>query len=241
METSKFVWAAFAAALLLTPGAAFAGSDIEGGPEYQIYHGGQLYDNWIEITEAEDPPMGTNAAYPQDKGQARKAKSWLCVSCHGWDYKGKDGLFGKEGGKDFTGIKGVMGAFGKAPDSLIEVIGKKHGLKEGMIEDDEVEALAAFISAGLIDTGKYINASGQGTGDKVKGKLYYGTLCSNCHGADGKLIADLPPIGGLTNDNPWRGLHTIRNGRPGQPMPGLRALPENIAGDILAYVQTLAK
>ncbi|OHC74234.1 MAG: hypothetical protein A3G18_12095 [Rhodospirillales bacterium RIFCSPLOWO2_12_FULL_58_28] len=241
MGTSKFVLAAFAAAFLLTPGAVFAGSDIEGGTEYKIAQGGQLYDNWIEITEAADPPMGTNEAYPQDKGKARKAKSWLCISCHGWDYKGKDGVFGKEGDKDFTGIKGVIGAAGKDPKSLLDVIKGKHGLKDDSIEDEEVEALAAFVSAGLGDVGKYISATGQGTGDKAKGKLYYSTLCINCHGADGKLIADLPALGALTNENPWRGLHTIRNGRPKQPMPGLRALPENVSGDILAYVQTLSK
>ena len=43
--------------------------------------------------------------------------------------------------------------------------------------------------------------------------------------------------------NPWEVMHKILNGQPGEPMPGLRALPdaERIIVDIMAHTQTLPK
>lgn len=244
MGTKKLVAAVFAAALLMTANTAFAdGDDVEGGEEFKIAHGGRLYDNWLEITNAEDPPFGDNPAYPKDKGKMRKGKSWMCLSCHGWDYKGKDGAFAKDE-RNATGIIGVIGSAGKDAEELTEVItGGSHGLNpdEDMIDEEEVEHLAVFISKGMVDTSKYIDASGKALGDAANGKKFYNTLCSGCHGLDGKMITDMPPIGQVTTEDPWKGLHTIRNGRPAEPMPAIRSLGDKIPGDVFAYAQTLPK
>lgn len=243
MGLKHFVTAACGAALITISSLALAEGGIKPSEEHNIALGGRLYDSWVEISTADDPPMATNPAYPQDKGKARKSKSWSCMSCHGWDYKGKDGQFGKEGDRDFTGIIGVMKAAGRSVKEINEIIAKKHGLDvdKGQIEDDEVEDLALFISKGLVDTSKYIDAKGTATGNAAKGKVFFNTLCSGCHGLDGKLITDMPPLGSVSNENPWRSLHTIRNGRPAQPMPALRTVGDEISGNVLAYIQTLPK
>jgi hypothetical protein len=40
---------------------------------------------------------------------------------------------------------------------------------------------------------------------------------------DKPLAADGEPFGRVANDSPWEALHKIRNGRPGERMPALRA------------------
>ena len=62
-----------------------------------------------------------------------------------------------------------------------------------------------------------------------------------CHGLDGKAEDEAPPLGKLSNKNPWETMHKILNGQPGEEMPALRALDKQITVDILAYLQTLPK
>ena len=47
----------------------------------------------------------------------------------------------------------------------------------------------------------------------------------------------MPPLGQLTNKNPWEVLHKIRNGQPAEEMPAYRALDMQITLDIMAYMQ----
>ncbi len=56
---------------------------------WAMARGGQLYDNWMAVTEA-DKPIGTHPAYPK-AGKKKGASTWRCKECHGWDYMGKDG------------------------------------------------------------------------------------------------------------------------------------------------------
>ena len=210
--------------------------------ESKIAHGGRLYDDWINITDGDSPSMRTNPNYPVDKGKMRKAKTWLCVECHGFDYKGKDGAYAK--GRHFTGVKGISGSMGVDPHEIIKTLkDKTHGLTEGMIKVNELYNLALFVSKGQLDVYKYIDPKTNTIkGDKAKGAGYFNTICVICHGMDGNKIDEMPSsVGEIARERPWEALHKMLNGQPGKKMPSLRAIPLHISLDILAYAQTLEK
>jgi len=73
-----------------------------------IAEGGRLYDKWWSELELKEP-RETHPAYPTI-GKKRDASTWRCKECHGWDYKGKDGAYGK--GSHFTGIPEIRSYVG---------------------------------------------------------------------------------------------------------------------------------
>jgi len=231
-------------ALLLMPAGAIANADEPkvATDVFSLARGGQLYDKWWAVVGA-DKPKGTHSAYTA-KGKKKGASTWRCKECHGWDYKGRDGAYGK--GSHFSGIKGITGLFKADPKAIAKAIrGKPHNFTRKMLPDKAVERLARFVSAGQLDMDKYINrASKKAKGDAARGAGFYQTVCANCHGFDGKLInfktRKKPEfIGTVANANPWETLHKIRNGQPGQAMPALIALDVQDLVDIVAYTQTL--
>lgn len=111
---------------------------------WAMARGGQLYDNWMAVVEA-DPPKQTHPAYPAT-GKKKGATTWRCKECHGWDYKGVDGAYAK--GSHFTGIKGVRGVAGMDPEKLHSIImNKTHGFTEQMLPHSAMEKLALFLTA----------------------------------------------------------------------------------------------
>ena len=243
METRKViangrcirVWATAALLFVVSSTASFA-DEIESA----IAEGGRLYDNWIKITDADDPPMTTNPAYPKE-GKKRKATTWRCKECHGWDYKGKIGAYAK--GSHFTGVAGIRSSDGADPAKIVAILkDKNHGIKKEMMTPDEMKKVALFVSKGQVDMDKFIDPKSKAIkGDKAKGRDYYETLCGNCHGLDGNKIKDMVAVGKVASGNPWETLHKMLNGQPDEKMPALRALPTQISVDILAYAVTLPK
>ncbi len=223
-------------ALPLLAVAPLAASAAEA--ESSMARGGRLYDKWYKVIDAEAPKQ-PHAAYPSDKKYAAKPKAnWRCKECHGWDYMGKDGAYSK--GKHHSGIVGVRAAQGADAAAVVASLkGEPHGYA-GMMDDADFQDLANFVVAGQVDMDALIDRASKkpkGAGDR--GEAYYHTLCANCHGANGTEIDDMPPMGKLSNDNPWETLHKILNGQPDEKMPALRALDMQVSIDILAYVQTL--
>ena len=207
--------------------------------DYSIARGGKLYDKWFKVNSYGSPKLA-NPAYP-DSGayKNKKGADWRCKECHGWDYLGKDGAYAQ--GKHFTGTAGVLQAAAMDEKQLVTVLrGEQHGYSNQMLSDRDLTDLANFIRNGMIDMDKYIDRkTGKVTGDLEKGSSYYQTICASCHGLDGKKEDEAPPLGKLSNKNPWESLHKIRNGQPDEEMPALRALDMQISVDILAYLQTL--
>ena len=178
------------------------------------------------------PPM------PMQRGSMAELDSWRCKECHGWDYQGKDGGYGK--GKHFTGIVGISGAAGKDPANIAALLrAGPHGYTDKQLSDADVQALALFVTSGQIDMGKYLNAEGKPIGDGAKGEAYFNTLCAGCHGVDGAKIKDAPL--GAVADNAREMMHKVLNGQPGESMPALRVLDHQIAADIVVHLQTLPK
>jgi thiosulfate dehydrogenase len=177
--------------------------------------------------------------------------TWRCKECHGWDYRGEDGLYGS--GPHYTGIKGIRRLVGVDPERIEKTIrDETHAYTPEMLPDGAVRKLALFVSQGQINMDQYI---GRGTkevlGNLDRGALFYQTVCVICHGFDGARITfdaestalaaheDPKYMGTMANKNPWEVLHKIRNGQPGVGMVSLRMLSIQDQVDVLAYIQTL--
>jgi len=224
------------------PSIVRADDDGEKTDIWSIARGGQLYDNWMAALDA-DKPKGTHPSYPA-AGKKNGATTWRCKECHGWDYMGKDGAYAT--GSHFTGIKGVREAVGMDVDKLQAIImDNTHKYTEKQIPHSAMEKLALFMSRGQIDTDRYIDrASGVARGNTRRGAQFYQTICSVCHGFDGKEINfkdEKKPeyVGTVCKKNPWEALHKIRFGQPGVGMVALTVLANEDLIDLTAYCQTL--
>ena len=207
--------------------------------EGKIALGGKLYDKWFKVINA-PTPKDTHMSWPKSNTKKKGNATHRCKSCHGWDYMGKDGAYAS--GSYKTGIPGVRNHAGGDAAKVISVLkDATHGYA-GKMDDASMSAIAMFVTKGQVDMDKYIDRkTKKAKGNTTKGMDYYSTLCINCHGADGMLPKDMPPLGALSNKNPWEIMHKVLNGQPGEGMPGLRALPIAVTADIGAYLQTLPK
>jgi len=227
-----FAALAIAASCLMSSFAIAADTDAG-----NIVRGGRLYDKWFK--EAKLPePTGNHVAWPASNSNKSGPDTFRCKSCHGWDLLGKDGAYSK--GSWVTGIAGVKGAAGRDPAAIVEILkGATHGFG-GTIPDADLMALATFVSKGQLDMAPYIDsASKKALGDATAGGGIYESVCIGCHAADGKGVKDSPALGGLALDNPWEILHKISYGQPAEKMPALFPFGPQVAGDVLAFLQTL--
>ncbi len=204
--------------------------------EGAIARGGNLYDKWYKVLDV-DKPKETHPLYPK---AGKKAKdSWRCKECHGWDYLGKDGAYGK--GSHYTGIKGINGAANKPVAKIVTVLkNPKHGYGDKM-DDADLKDLALFVSKGQVNMDTYIDrATKRVKGDAAHGKQVFDTICAKCHGPKGLEPDDMGEVvGEVANDNPWETMNKILNGQPGESMPALRAISRKDVVDVLTYSQTL--
>jgi thiosulfate dehydrogenase len=206
-----------------------------------IDRGGVLYDSWYGAL-GKEAPKETHPAYPK-AGKQKGATTWRCKECHGWDYKGAAGVYGK-GGR-YTGIRGIRNMTYGSENAIVAILkAKTHGFGN-LIPDEDLTALAHFVAHGQIDVDIHIDrATRKAKGDPARGERIFQTTCSRCHGSDGKQInfktpADPEYIGTVANENPWETLHKIRMGQPGVPMISMLAFDVQDHVNILAYAQTL--
>lgn len=205
--------------------------------EYRIARGGRLYDNWF-AENGKAAPTGPNPAYPATgEYRGKKASDWRCKECHGWDYLGKDGAYGT--GKHFTGFTGIKNAANTSPASIKELLlSPSHGYDPSMLSDADIEDLSLFLGKGQVDMLQYVDqATNTAKGSAAKGMSHYQTLCSTCHGLDGKAMGKDAELGSLAKKNPWEVIHKIRHGQPKSTMPSLASLDMQVIVDILAYLQ----
>ena len=215
--------------------AVFAADEIS-----SIARGGKLYDKWYAVIGA-DSPGETHPAWPASNTKKKGSTTHRCKSCHGWDLMGKDGAYAS--GSYKTGIAGLGHLAGKSNASVIAAIKSPvHGY-DGKMSDQDFADLANFVTRGQIDMGAVIDGESKQArgGDKARGQAYYNTVCAGCHAESGKEPDDMPPLGQLSNKNPWEVLHKIQNGQPDEPMPAMRAFDLQVSRDILSYLQTLPK
>jgi len=203
-----------------------------------IVRGGRLYDSWFDEIDVK-PSVGRHTYYPAKGYYAMKpSATWRCRECHGWDYKGKDGAYGK--GKHFTGIKGIGGSVGKDQETIVNVLTNPPHNYRNLMDMRDILDLANFVLKGQIDMDEYIDPqTKRSRGNKKNSAAIYNTYCLHCHGADGEGVGDALPLGNLSRSNPWKALHSIMNGHPNETMPPLRVIGKQVIMDMLAYIQTL--
>src|SRR3989338_7206122 len=218
-------------ALMPAPVAADEADDM-----VSIVNGGRLYDNWLKMTGAADPGKDHKSWKPAAGNKQTGDTTWRCKSCHGWDYKGKDGQ--QKGTEDETAAGGITKSAGADPAKIIAVLNAATHDLGAVMKEDAMKDLANFVSKGQVDTAALL-AKG---GDAAKGKGYFETICVGCHKLDGSYPKDMAmKLGARVNIAQQRVLHNLINGNPMGKMPSLRALDGQVALDILAHLKTLPK
>jgi len=216
--------------------------------ESLITEGGVLYDNWMAALGMEAPAGDQPLWKTQTTNTRTGADTWRCKECHGWDYRGAEGAYGK--GSHATGFKGVAAS---ASLSEADITAWLNGTKSAdhnfsdAFKEPQIKMMAAFIQGGLTDTSAYINADKTVKGGNIDhGKELYNGVCKTCHGADGKSLnfgdeAAPEYVGTIASDNPWEFWHKVSVGQPGKAMAtglNLDWKPQDFA-DLLTYAQTL--
>lgn len=205
--------------------------------------GGRIYDNWWDALDREEPE-GTHPSYPAT-GEQSGPDTWRCKECHGWDYRGAAGVYRK--GSHFTGIKGIDGAIGK-PEAEIAALLRAplHGYTPGMINDEELARVAAFVSRGQVDMSTIVDGETRAiiAGNPDRGRGIFQTVCAACHGFDGRFLDwgdddEHAYVGTEATTVPDEVLNKILNAHTGVAMVNLRAFPPDAAVDVLSYTATL--
>jgi thiosulfate dehydrogenase len=215
-----------------------------------ISKGGLIYDKWWKAVEGAAEPKDNQALWALQTTNTRKGTdTWRCKECHGWDYKGKDGAYGK--GSHLTGFPGVYDAsLNKTKAQLLDVLKGKTDSRHNfasLLGETGINDVVNFLKEGVVDETKYVDSSTKKAvgANMTHGQELYSSTCAACHGADGKLILfdGKDSLGFLANDNPWETLHKIRFGQPGASMPAGVTNKWSVqdAVDVLGYSQTLPK
>ena len=183
-----------------------------------MIHGGRLYDKWWLDTELPKPTT-SHPSYPSI-GKKRGAATWRCKECHGWDYRGKYGAYGK--GSHYTGIKGIRSKAGEDINTIVAILKDRRHRYNKLLKPGDLKALALFVNRGQVDMRRYISRhSNKVKGDVSNGKTIYFSYCLSCHGPKGQNLnlahnrIFTEYVGDVAYDNPWETLHKIRFGHPG--------------------------
>jgi len=214
-----------------------------------ITEGGRMYDEWVGAFGV-DAPTGDQPLWKtQTTSTISGADTWRCSTCHGWDYKGVNGVFAS--GEFKTGFPGIMEAAKMTTQELTAWLdGSKnadHNFSTYMSADD-FSRLEAFIQKDVFDKSPLINADKTvNGGDGTHGKVLFESVCKICHGVDGKTLNfgdDSNPefLGDVAANDPWEFFNKATVGVPGETMPAgwnLGWKTQDII-DLLTYAQTLA-
>ncbi|MBF0246554.1 MAG: c-type cytochrome [Alphaproteobacteria bacterium] len=219
-------------------GAAGAEAQFDQALVASIAAGGRLYDNWMREL-ADRKPGEMHVLYPPEGDKAGVPdETWRCVTCHGWDYKGVDGAF--ESGPDYTGIKGITRVRGMKPDDITPLFtDEKHDFGN-RLDKQSIADLSNFLAYGMTPVDMFIDPVTRRVKiEPVSASPHFSTICVNCHGADGRMMATIPPLGDVARADPWQSMHKMLNGHPGDAMPALRAFDMITTLGTLSFIQSL--
>jgi mono/diheme cytochrome c family protein len=214
---------------------------VQPGQDAVLSFGGRLYDNHWTILNRQ-PPTSRHPLFPKQVKIAPGA-TWRCVSCHGWDYRGAEGHLGKAS-KD-PAFSNLAGMTGQDPQSIVEsLVSETHRPITAPLSQEQLLALAKFLSFGQHDMSEFSGAEGRAVGNPLRGEDIFEGTCQRCHGADGKAPiygeeGDKPSLGWLARNRTEQAVHKIRNGVPQADMLSLRFLDPKSMSGLLAYLQTL--
>ena len=201
-----------------------------------IVRGGRLYDTWYKENKRDVPP-GVHPAFPAALAKNIEPRAtWRCKECHGWDYRGLMSADGKE-----TVIKGISAmANGSIEAVMVQLRNPTHHRFEKLLSVRDLLDVATFVTKGQVNMDDFIDRkTRKARGDAKAYAAHYQTICATCHGAAGRDIRTMPPLGRVATVDPYRALHGIFNGHPGEAMPALLAFPRELSIGLLAYIQSL--
>ncbi len=217
------------AAVLVFSGAARiakAGRPLQA--QANATRGAMLYDKWYAVLGVAAPAGNMPIWGRQSTNTISGAETWRCVTCHGWDYQGKDGA-NRSGSGSYTGFPGVyVPAQSMTVDELVKVLkgslDAEHDYSK-YLDDASLNDLAGFLTTQLVDDSEFIDPQSLSVkgGDPTHGKQLYDGQCARCHGADGDTIkvnleGKDSRLGAVAVVDPWRFLHKTRFGTPGTEM-----------------------
>ena len=200
-----------------------------------------------------EKPEGDHPLWKTQTNNKRKGYStYRCKECHGWDYRGKDGAYGK--GSHFTGFSGVYSASQDKTISELEAdlkgsTNKDHDFS-GLLSNADISDLALFMKKGIIDMTAFINKNAMpARGNTRTGNNIFNNNCTHmCHGPNGTAInfgdKEKPEfVSTVANKNPWEFIHKVRSGQPGTRMLSaiINKWSDNDILDLLSYARTLPK
>ena len=207
--------------------------------------GGLLYDEWFKVLDV-DAPEGDQPLWAAQTTNTRSGKdSWRCKECHGWDYKGVDGAYGK--GSHMTGFVGVLQVAGTDANEILAALKTGDHDFSTYMDDQALTDIALFLSENMLDSAAFITDKAAVGGDAASGETIYGENCVDCHGPQGVSMnfgdeSGPEYYGTIATDNPWEFVHKARFGQPGvADMPSLVDVGLTDQGyiDLLAFAQTL--
>jgi thiosulfate dehydrogenase len=197
----------------------------------EVIDGGRLYDKWwIETAGGEEPKEDHPLWKLQTTNKRKGSATWRCKECHGWDYMGKDGVYGS--GSHKTGFPGILSVRNKSIEEIESILrgstNPDHNFTT-VLDYDSISRLAVFIKKGLIDLRSRIDYETKRPvmADAENGKKLFNDKCIKCHNEKGNELNfgsedKKEYIGTIANDNPWELVHKVRFGEPGEIMPSLR-------------------
>ena len=248
MRKGMRFFAAFLLTLTIGVGVVSARGFYQAGDD--ISAGAQLYDRWYARLNV-GAPEGNHPLWERQSTNTRSgAETWRCSECHGWDYRGAEGVYGF--GSHYTGFPGVYNLAAQLTEDEIVAhlngkIDPQHDFSAYM-DEKSLRQLAVFLKDGLVDDSQFVDPVSLKVRDAnpEKGKVLFETVCAACHGVDGKTIIFRTEgvdeyLGTVANRDPARFLHRSRFGVAGTAMPIGRELGWSISDSInvLAYAQTL--
>ncbi len=236
--------------------------------------GGKLYDKWWTVKNTSPPTSPKDhllwASRAKDnQGQYLNPRSdsdsWLCTECHGWDYKGKAGIYAQDN-NHYTGFVGILQSAKQRvlAEQIFNFLktDTSHSYGSHLNEKDLYDLTRFIINRRTeISLPNPIDNKGQAkiqTADNLsKGQTLFkaeklGCGQASCHGNDGTMIdfqKDTPDkiqefIDTLAKTDPWQFIHKTRFGQPGiTAMPAMAdttffTYQLSDASDLLAYAQT---
>lgn len=214
-----------------------------------------MYDKWWVVADISEPesdhPLWSGRPDPASNARSG-ADTHRCKECHGWDYKGVDGVYGA--GSHRTGIVGILETT-RSPEEVFDLLKDGHqygslGLSDGALWD-----LTRFVVEGVIDTDQIIDQEGRFAASGGIDRTLYDQACASCHGADGltKPYDAIPGQRGaspdydefpqaVANSNPWEFQHKVRFGQPGTDMPPLaETITSRELASLGAFAQSLGE
>jgi cytochrome c553 len=196
-----------------------------------VIDGGRLYDKWWKETTGVEAPKEDHPLWKLQTTNKRKGSAtWRCKECHGWDYMGKDGVYGT--GSHKTGFPGVLDvrvlSIKDIESILMGSTNPDHNFAD-VLDYDSISKLAVFLKKGLIDLTLRIDYENKRPkmADARNGMKLFNKKCANCHNEKGNGLNfgsedKREYIGTVANNNPWELIHKVRFGEPGAICPSLR-------------------